>query len=171
MFTCKSFIKLTPDQEWVLIRRDEHRNGVHSASRLHWRLFYISLIPKSEAFYCTPIDGKLGLEKFDVARWRQTSAYILRIVNNIAETNFFKKTDTRRLFRETTPIWSEKTCSETTSNRWEEMSRSSPQWGKNEYPAQQPFIFRVFQVSQGKRVAGKERREARKKITPAWTML
>ena len=43
----------------------------------------------NKAFYCTPIDGKLGLEKFDVAQWIQTSAYTLRIVNNIAETNFF----------------------------------------------------------------------------------
>ena len=131
----------------------------------------MSLIPKNEAFYCTPVDGKLGLEKFDVAQWIQTSAYILRIVNNIAETNFFFKTETRRLFREITPIWSEATCSETTSNRWEEMSSSLPRWGKNEYPAQQPFIFRVFQASQGNRVAGKERREAPKKITPSWTML
>ena len=45
----------------------------------------------NKAFYCTPIDGKLGLEKFDVAQWIQTSPYTLRIVNNIAETNFFLK--------------------------------------------------------------------------------
>ena len=102
-------------------------------------------------------------------QWIQTSAYILCIVNNMAETLFL--IETRRLFRGPTSIWRETTCSETTSNRWEEMPSSLPGWGKNEYPAEPPFIFRVFKASKSNREAGKERREARKKITPAWTML
>ena len=47
------------------------------------------------------------------------------------------------------------------------MPSSLPGCGKNEYPAEPPFIFHVFKASKSNREAGKEHREARKQITPA----
>ena len=96
----------------------------------------------------------------------QRNEYKLQPIYYVKLTTWLKPfflIETRRLFRGTTSIWRETTCSETTSNRWEEMPSSLPGWEKNEYPAEPSFIFRVFKASKSNREAGKERREARKK--------